>query len=340
MKIGIHYKDNSFSERWVEYCMENKIPWKKVDCYQNDILKQLSDCDALMWHIHQNNPKEILFARQLIYSLMTSGKKVFPDFKTVWHFDDKVGQKYLLEAIGASIPDTWIFYSKSEALSWAEQASFPKVFKLRGGGGSQNVRLVQNRLEAKRLIRKAFKDGFLPYYAIGNIKERWRVYKMGKTGITDLIVGLARFVIPPAFARIRGREKGYVYFQEFIPGNSYDIRIVVIRDKAFAIKRMVRKNDFRASGSGLILYEKDNFDIDTVKLAFELAEKIDGQSIALDFVYSGNKTYVLELSFGFIKEVYDPCTGYWDRNLTWHPGQFNPYGWMIDNLIKSSNNKG
>ena len=163
---------------------------------------------------------------------------------------------------------------------------------------------------------------------------------MGKTGLIDLIVGLARFVIPPVFARIRGREKGYVYFQEFIPGNSYDIRIVVIRDKAFAIKRMVRKNDFRASGSGLILYEKDNFDIDTVKLAFELAEKIDGQSIALDFVYSGNKTYVLELSFGFIKEVYDPCTGYWDRNLTWHPGQFNPYGWMIDNLIKSSNNKG
>lgn len=336
MKIGIHYKDDSFSDRWIKYCTEKKIPWKKVDCYRNDILNQLNDCDALMWHIHQNNPKEILFAKQLIYSLVTSGKKVFPDFKTVWHFDDKLGQKYLLEAIGAPIPDTWIFYSKSEALRWAEQTSFPKVFKLRGGGGSQNVRLVHSGMEAKRLIRKAFKGGFLAYYAIGNIKERWRVYKMGKTGITDLIVGLARLVIPPAFARIRGREKGYVYFQEFIPGNSYDIRIVVIRDKAFAIKRMVRKNDFRASGSGLILYEKDNFDNNTVRLAFELAEKLDGQSVALDFVYSENKIFVLEVSFGFIKEVYDPCSGYWDRNLSWHPGQFNPYGWMIDNLIGSA----
>ena len=36
------------------------------------------------------------------------------------------------------------------------------------------------------------------------------------------------------------------------------VRVIVINDKAFAIKRMVRKNDFRASGSGIIEYDKEN----------------------------------------------------------------------------------
>jgi glutathione synthase/RimK-type ligase-like ATP-grasp enzyme len=152
MKIGIHHKEGSFSDRWIAYCEEKGIPWKKVDCYCNDIMWQLDECDALMWHINQNNPKEILFAKQLIYSVMAAGKQVFPDYKTNWHFDDKVGQKYLLEAIGAPIPETWIFYDKLNAYHWAEHASYPKVFKLRGGAGSQNVRLVNTQKEAKRIM--------------------------------------------------------------------------------------------------------------------------------------------------------------------------------------------
>jgi hypothetical protein len=52
-------------------------------------------------------------------------------------------------------------------------------------------------------------------------------------------------------------------------------------------------------------------------------------------VFDGDKTYVLEISFGFVKEVYDACTGYWDEQLKWHPGRFNPYGWMVEDLVGS-----
>lgn len=337
MKIGIHHKESSFSERWISYCKSNGIPWKEVNCYRNDIIKQLDDCDGLMWHINQNNHHEIVFAKQLIYSLIISGKKVFPDFQTAWHFDDKVGQKYLLESINAPIPPTYVFYEKKEALKWVSGAEFPKIFKLRGGGGSQNVRMVRTRAEAGRMVRKAFGRGFLGYYALGNLKERWRMFRLGKTDLQDILEGFVRFVLPPPYARVRGRERGYIYFQDYIPGNEFDIRIVVVGDRAFAIKRMVRKDDFRASGSGMILYEKKHFSESTVGLAFEMAEKLNTQSAAFDFVYAGNRIYVLEVSFGFIKEVYDPCTGYWDRDLEWHEGKFDPYGWMVDNLILSIN---
>ena len=335
MKIAINNSRGSFSDRWIEYCESMGIDYKLVDCYKNTIIQDLSDCDALMWHFHQNSPRDILFAKQLLFSLYQAGIRVFPDFYTVWHFDDKVGQKYLLEAIGAPLVPTWIFYNKKKALSWAKDISYPKVFKLRCGAGSQNVRLVKNYRQARRLIRKAFNRGFAVYDPFGSLKERWRLFRLKKTNLRDVLEGMVRFVIPPPYARLRKREKGYVYFQEFIAGNDHDIRVIVIGDKAFAIKRMARSGDFRASGSGNILYEKHHFNEETIRLSFQLAEKIKSQCIAFDYVFKDGKPLVTEISYGFIPEVYDPCHGYWNRELNWYEGKFNPYGWMVEDIIES-----
>ena len=103
MKIAIHEYAGSFSDRWIKYCDEKKVPYKLVNCYDSDIVSQLEDCQALMWHWNQNDYKAALFARQLTISLEKKGIKVFPDVNTAWHHDDKVGQKYLLEAIGAPL---------------------------------------------------------------------------------------------------------------------------------------------------------------------------------------------------------------------------------------------
>lgn len=338
-KIGIHGCKGSFSDRWIAYCKAKGISYKLVDCYRTDIVQQLADCNALMWHFSQNSPQAGLFARQLLYSLEISGINVFPNFNTVWHFDDKLGQKYLFEAIGAPLVPTWVFYDKILAYEWADQTNFPKVFKLRSGAGSQNVALVHSKNQARRLIRRAFGSGFPAYDAYGDLKERWRKFRLRQTGSFDLAKGMLRFVWPPPYARKRGRNKDYIYFQEFIPGNTFDIRIIVIGDKAFGIKRMVRKNDFRASGSGLILYEKENFDDETVRLSFRFAESIKSQCAAFDFVYSGNKIYVVEVSYGFNKEGYGPCVGYWDKSMNWYEGKFNPYGWMVDDLVRNIESK-
>ncbi len=117
MKIGIHPAKDSFSERWIAYCESQGIGYKLVDCYRNDIIQQLSDCDALMWHFNHKSPKASKFAKQLLFSVQATGKKVFPDFNTVWHFDDKVGQKYLLEAIQAPLAPAYVFFNKLKALA-------------------------------------------------------------------------------------------------------------------------------------------------------------------------------------------------------------------------------
>lgn len=334
--IAIHSSQGSFSQRWIEYCQAQNIPYKVVNCYQSDILQQLSDCDALMWHFHQASPKDFLFAKQLLYSVKASGKQVFPDFNTAWHFDDKVGQKYLLEAVGAPLVPSYVFYSKKEALEWADQTSFPKVFKLRGGAGSSNVRMVKTKHDAVKLINKAFGQGFRRYDAWRNLRERFRKWRKGKTDAWDVIKGIARLGYPTEFSRIAGRECGYAYFQDFIPDNDHDLKIIVIGDKAFGVRRFVREKDFRASGSGFFSYKKQDLDEQCVRIAFGVSHRIGSQSIGFDFIYDRQKNpLITEISYGFPVWFVDPCEGYWDRDLTWHAGKFNPQGWMVDLIVKS-----
>jgi len=334
MKIAIHHRKGSFSDRWFAYCTQQGIDCKLVNCYETDIMDQLKDCDVLMWHHSQIEYKDVLFAKQLLSAVAQSGKKTFPDYKTGWHFDDKVGQKYLFESIEAPLVPSYVFYTREEVLKWIDNTIFPKVFKLRGGAGSENVKLVNSSVQAKKLVKKAFGTGFTPFDRLGYLKERIRQYKEGKSPLMGVIKGLGRLFIPTEFARMHGREKGYIYFQDFIPNNQFDIRVVVIFGKAFAAKRMVRKNDFRASGSGNILYEKEHLPIDSVKLAFQLSVKLQTQCVAFDFVYNeeGNPL-VIEMSYGFPTLATDLCIGYWDESLQFHEGPFTPQNWIVEALI-------
>jgi len=334
MKIAIVLNKNGFTKRWIDYCMTNHIDYKIVNCYSTNIVQDLQDCDALMWHFHHANPKDILCAKQILYSVQEMGKKVFPDFNTMWHFDDKVGQKYLLEAINAPLVPSYVFYSKHDALEWASKATFPKVFKLRGGAGSSNVKLVKTRQKAFKIIKQAFGKGFSKYNKWDSLKDSIYKYRKGKSNSFNVLKGFVRLFYSTDFARAAGYDKGYVYFQDFVPNNKFDIRIIVVGNKAFGIKRIARDNDFRASGSGYFIHRKSEIDDRCVKIAFEINDKLKSQSIAYDFIFDkDNKPLIVEISYGYIPEVYDDCEGYWDRDISWWKGKINPYGWMIENLM-------
>ena len=337
VKIAIHHRPGSFSDRWIEYCKENGIDYKIVNAYASDIVAQVKDCDAFMWHHHHNNPQDVLFAKQLLFSLEMSGIKCFPDCHTVWHFDDKVGQKYLLEAVDAPLVPSYVFYSKDEALEWIDKTDFPKVFKLRGGAGSQNVMLVKNKNQARHLVKKAFGHGF-PQQSIGNlISEDKRHYKEGKVSVYYIIKDVAAYYLKPnSFNKVRQAEKGYAYFQDFMPNNTFDIRVCVVGNKAFALKRFTRNDDFRASGSGNIVYDKQQIDERCVRIAFDVNKKLRMQSVAFDFVFDeNNQPLIVEISYGYTYEAYKRCEGYWTDNLIWNKGSnFDFCGWMVEHLIK------
>lgn len=334
MKLAIHQSKWGFSNDWITYCKQKSIPYKVVNCYDSDIITQLFDCDALLWHHHHILAKDKVFAQQLLFAVQQSGKKVFPDFNTGWHFDDKLGQKYLLEAIKAPLVPTEVFYDKQTAKKWAMQAVFPKVFKLRGGAGSSNVKLVNSKSEALALINIAFGKGFPSYDKWGNLKEEFRRFQLKKGQLKDLLKSVRRLFVSTEFSRTHGREKGYVLFQKFIPNNAFDIRVITIGNKAFALKRLVRTNDFRASGSGLIEYEKEKIDERCVAIAFEVTHKLQAQCVAYDFVFDEqNNPLIVEINYGFAHEAYFKCPGYWDINLNWRQESFNAADFIIEDLF-------
>lgn len=335
MKIAIHNRPGSFSDRWTKYCKKNGIEYKLVNAYDNDIVEQVKDCDAFMWHHCQGDYRDLLFAKQLIYSLQIAGIKTFPDFNTGWHFDDKVGQKYLLEALNIPLVPTHVFYTENDAKKWAISTSYPKVFKLRGGAGSSNVMLVNTQKDALRLIHKAFHSGFSQFRFRSALKEWNRKlsnHQLSFINYSKMIVWYLLF--GNSLSKMHGKEKGYVYFQDFIPQNDFDVRIVIVDSKAFAIKRMCRKDDFRASGSGFLIYDKAQIDERCVKIAFDANAKLQCQSIAFDFVFRDNVPLIVEISYGYVADAYDKCEGYWTQDMQWHQGSnFDFCGWMVEQVI-------
>jgi glutathione synthase/RimK-type ligase-like ATP-grasp enzyme len=340
MKIAIHHKQGGFSKKWINYCEEQSIDFKKVDCYSSNIVYELEDCDGLMWHFHHMNPKDVLFAKQLLFSLEHSGKQVFPDFKTMWHFDDKVAQKYLLESVDAPLIPSYVFYSKEEALKWVDHARFPKVFKLRSGSGASHVKILNNRDQGRNAVSQAFGRGFSQYDKLGSVKERMYQYKQGNGGVINVLKGILRFAAPTEFSKVKGKERGYAYFQDFISGLDHDIRVIVINGKAIAIKRLVRDGDFRASGSGKLQYKRELFDESIINEAFILSEKLVSQSLAIDFVLVNGVPKILEISYGFPEGPFvENCEGYWDKSLNWHRKNVNTEGWMVESVVKEIKRK-
>ncbi|MEH0714110.1 MULTISPECIES: ATP-grasp domain-containing protein [Vibrio harveyi group] len=336
--LAIHSRSGSFSDKWIEYCQLNNISYKVVDCYSDDIVKQLEDCYGVMWHWGHNDHKAVLFARQLSYSLASAGKRVFPDPATVWHFDDKVGQKYLLEAIQAPLVPSHVFYDKDTAINWASTTKYPKVFKLRGGAGAENVHIARSKSEAEKFIKKAFGRGYKVKNRLNFLKERYWHFKRDKTlsSFLNISKGFARLIIPKDAEKNFPAERNYAYFQEFIPNNDHDIRIIVIGKRAFAIKRMVREGDFRASGSGNIIYDHKQIPEECLKIAFDVTKKLNSQCLAFDFVTSEGKPLIVELSYSFARKGYLDCPGYWNDELEWIEGAFSPEFFMIEDFANKN----
>jgi glutathione synthase/RimK-type ligase-like ATP-grasp enzyme len=336
--LAIHDSRSGFHPHWVDYCRTNGIPYKIVDCYASDIVAQVKDCRALLWHHSHSDPRDILIARQILFALEHAGLTVFPDFRTAWHFDDKVGQKYLFEALDIPRLPTYMFVERAPALEWAATTDYPKVFKLRHGASSSTVRLVRNEGQARRLIRQAFGKGFPVYSPWNNLKERIYKWRLGESDAIDLAKGVGRFIHPPRFSKVLGRQIGYVLFQDFAPDNDSDLRITVLGDKAYGVRRWVRPGDFRASGSGRVSHDPEHVDIDAVAMAFRLARKLAGSCVAFDIVRKSNGDLaVVEVSYGFRFRGNSP--GFWDSSLKWHARKFRVEYWMLDLVLSDLDRK-
>lgn len=343
MNVVVHSKKVGFHEKWIYFLSKYGCSVKLVDLQKSDVIATCMDCDAVMWHLRMN-PSILQSVGPILNSIEFGLKKeVFPNWKSRWHFENKISQAYFLRSLKVETPANYVFWQKEEALLWAKTAEYPVVHKYAAGAGALYVSLVQDESSVKRLIDVSFsargrwqQNGYYP------VTGRTRSVQL-RNGIANRLLRIEDGIIL-AFTNKTGRlprekwmpEKDSILFQEFLPANECDTRITIIGDRAFAFRRFNRDNDFRASGSGRIDHNQKAIDKDAINIAFRISKESGFQSMAYDFLYSRDKKLkVCEMSFGFQnKAVYD-CPGHWDSNMSYHQGHMWPEEAHVIDLVNS-----
>jgi glutathione synthase/RimK-type ligase-like ATP-grasp enzyme len=299
----------------------NDIPHMRVDSSDIDFWDNVKKSDLfiyrwIQWDDHLQIAKSIMPIIE--YQL---GITCLPDQRTAWHYDDKIKQYYMLHLKGYPFIDTWVFYDKKKALQWLDTVQeYPLVFKLKGGAASHNVLLAKSKRMATSMINKMFGKGITSDNITFGDTTRTADFNIKK---------FVRHQGGNLLRKWRGEDaeaywqlnKNYVLFQKFLPGNKFDTRIYVVGGRALAFRRMVRKNDFRASGSGNNDFNPDMIDRRCIKIALQISEEMQFQAMAYDFLYDqNNEPLIAEISYASIGRVLHQCPGYWDKDLNFNPG--------------------
>lgn len=344
MRIAIqpeNIEENSYALKWTMFLKAKGIDVKWVDLATIDPFEQLKDCDAVMWR-WTHGPSDKIKAYKILHAIeYYLGIPVYPNHATCWHYDDKVAQYYLLKSIGAPIPNTWIFWNKQNALKWANETMYPKVFKLSSGAGSSNVIKVNSKYEAQKLIFQMFNQGIFPM-TMNEYRHRQRLLPRNKKEIGELLSRIKqsfKYVLngkyPPLPTHWWLPEKQYIYFQEYLPNNEYDTRIVIIGNRARGFRRFNRPGDFRASGSGKFDVGPSKINLESVKIAFEISKKLNFQCMAYDFLFKNGLPVIGEISYTFPDKPYGPkLPGYWDSDLNWVPKKMWPQEAQVEDFLE------
>lgn len=300
-------RSQSFSDRWIEHLRKVGHEVRIVDAYKPNFFDQLDGCDAFIWWFaHLPSPRN--FAKRLLPAIEHGlGIPVFPNWKTVWHFDDKIAQYYLLKAANVPMPKTWVFWDSVAALDFCRTAHYPLVIKLASGIISENVGLLNNFAEAEYWIKRLFDSGVVKLER-SNLRHPHALAMRLHATLRLLLTGQ-----PPNVSRRTDLQKGYLLIQEFLPDNDFDTRVTIIGKRAFAFRRFNRPNDFRASGSGLRDSDPAKIDLDLIRLSFRVAQCLQIQSIAVDGLRSEGQHVLTEMSYYFEGWIlHEECLGHWE----------------------------
>lgn len=291
--------------RWIAALKAAGHEVRLVDVFCPEILEQLRGCSGLMWRFNHNTTCAQHGRRLMRVVEEQLGLVVYPDQATAWHYDDKIAQLYLFEALEIPHPRTWIWFDADSAVGWLRNAPLPLVVKLATGAGSSNVALVRSVADGTRFVRALFRGGVCNFNTLlGSPLQR--MIETAREEVRRLLHGSTTGLMA-------GWElhRDYVYFQEFLEGNAFDTRITVIGNRAFAYRRFNREKDFRASGSGRLDWNQDAIDPAFIRLAFSAAAKLGTQSCAIDGMYRRGQPVLGEVSYTYVSSFIQKCPGYY-----------------------------
>ena len=260
-KFGI-VQDYEDYPRWTKYCRfleQNSFDFEIYNIHAHDWIENAGKFDIIIG-IPSSEFYDLEEMRRKYYVLETFlGKACYPSTDHMCLYEDKALEAYLSKIKDIPFVNTYVSYDKADALHLVETLRYPLICKVNPTSGSIGVELVHTPMQARKIVEYAFSNNgrktYLNYF----------------------------------------RQKNYIYFQDFVPNDGYDIRVIVVGDWVFGYYRKVLEGDFRASGMNLV--EKRDLPVETVKLGWKVNKIVKSPMLVVDMLHGLDGKYsIIEFS--------------------------------------------
>ena len=219
------------------------------------------------------------FIQDVLYQIVLREGILIPNFRHFLAHENKNFQELEKFRLEIKSPPGIPVGTYEEGLDILQNTSYPAVIKKSTGFRSRHVRIAHNHKEGEKILC--------------NLLER--NFKFDRESLYYLYRRLNNKSHYP-------KRFGKIIIQEYVPKLNSDWKILVLGDSYFSLKRFVRKNDFRASGSKLYS-TKDDPSTQLLDFAFSCKEKLECPIVSLDIVEKDGVLQLIEyqtMHFGLL----------------------------------------
>lgn len=209
-------RPHSYWDKFERFLKNNHIKYEYYNIHLSNFAQQAKRFNLILWHPNTDAVSQAEAKSKIEFIQKYLGIKCLPNAESLWFYEDKIRQAWLLKEYGFPLIPTFVTYSKDEALQYIKNAIHPIIFKESTSSGSFGVFKSDSIGSSSRIVKKIF--------------------------------GIGRKSTCPT-----QRQKNYVYIQEMVPNKGYDLRVIVVGNYVLGYYRYPDGKDFRASGAGNVV---------------------------------------------------------------------------------------
>ena len=231
------------------------------------------------------------FIEDIVYYLELIGAHTIPSYKYLRANKNKVFMEMLRNTMierKLCTMNTKVFGTYEELQKNISSLKYPIVFKNSAGAMSKGVGKANNPKELLQKIKRIIRTK-------NYFREVWEL------GRTFKHRGYTR----------ESKHRGKFIVQEFIAGLNGDYKVLIFGDKFYVLKRDTKKDDFRASGSGIRIYTT-SIPEGLLEYSNMCRKEIDMPNLSIDVAFINNKFHLIEFQcifFGSYTITHSPF--YW-----------------------------
>ena len=272
------------TDLFIEELRKRGYEIKNYEFYEvaNDLVKL--ENEIIFYSFSQRYNLRFLI-KDTIKHLERMGNKVIPDYNLLYCHENKGYQEFYKKQLGLTDPGALYFSSKREIDNI--EIDFPKVLKTIEGSNGRGVYLVKSKQDVFKVMRKLEKPlGILEQ--IDLFRRRYVRKQKRYPGYPDYNVKSDYY----QYRDYISQEKPFI-LQDFVANLNCDYRVIVLYDRYYAVKRMTREGDFRASGTKLFVFKYD-MPTGLLDYAKNIYNIFGSPLLSMDIGFDGKKYYLFE----------------------------------------------